>query len=216
MQLRVRRQRGVTLLESMVAIVLVALGVLGILGVQLRTLAETQTAVRRAQAIRLIEDLSERIKSNPSALASGVLARYEVDWGAVTGDVPSCTTAPGCEAGDMARADIVQWKATVAATLPLGDAAVFRVAAGGANNVRTQLAVMIGWRENERRREGDTDEQVAAYKTPFTLSPVATGVGTATLACQVNTICHLQYLQPTQRCLPVGGGDASNPPVACP
>jgi type IV pilus assembly protein PilV len=200
----------------MIAIVLVALGVLGILGVQLRTLADTQTTVRRAQAIRLIEDLSERIKSNPSALAAGVLERYEVDWGAVPGVVPSCAAAPGCGPADMARADIAQWKATVAATMPLGDAAVFAVAAGGANNVRTQLAVMISWRENERRRGNETAEEIAAYKMPFTVPPVATGAGTASVACKADTICHLQYLQPTQRCLPDGGGDASNPPVACP
>ena len=53
-------QRGISLIESLVAIVVMALGILGILGVQMRTLADTQSGVRRAQAIRLIEDLSER------------------------------------------------------------------------------------------------------------------------------------------------------------
>ena len=61
------RQRGFSLIESLVAVVVMALGILGILGVQMRTLADTQTGVRRAQAIRLIEDLSERIKLNPNA-----------------------------------------------------------------------------------------------------------------------------------------------------
>ena len=49
-------QRGISLIESLVAIVVMALGILGILGVQMRTLADTQTGVRRAHAIRLIED----------------------------------------------------------------------------------------------------------------------------------------------------------------
>lgn len=53
-----RRQRGISLIESLVAIVVMALGILGILGVQMRTLTDTSTTVRRAQAIRLIEDLS--------------------------------------------------------------------------------------------------------------------------------------------------------------
>ena len=35
-----RKQRGITLLESMIAIVVAALGILGILGVQMRTLAD--------------------------------------------------------------------------------------------------------------------------------------------------------------------------------
>ena len=62
------RQRGITLLESLIAIVVAALGILGILGVQMRTLTDTQTSMRRAQAIRLIEDLSERMRVHPNAL----------------------------------------------------------------------------------------------------------------------------------------------------
>ena len=65
-----RRQGGITLVESLVAIVVAALGILGILGTQMRTLTDTQTTLRRAQAIRLIEDLSERMRVNPNALAS--------------------------------------------------------------------------------------------------------------------------------------------------
>ena len=40
------RQHGITLIESLVAIVVAALGILGILGVQMRTLTDTQTTVR--------------------------------------------------------------------------------------------------------------------------------------------------------------------------
>jgi type IV pilus assembly protein PilV len=215
MQLR-SRQRGISLLESMIAIVLVALGVLGILGVQLRTLADTQTAVRRAQAIRLIEDLSERLKANPAALAPGVLSRYEVDWGDVSGAVPNCTN--GCGPGDMARADIAQWKQTVASTMPLGDARVSIVTdtSSSSTNTRAQLAVMVSWRENERQRDGATAAQTAAYKTPLSTPAVGTGAGTATVSCPENRSCHLQYLQPTLRCLPYSAAASSSPVVACP
>ena len=208
------RQRGVTLLESMIAIVLVALGVLGILGVQLRTLADTQTSVRRSQAIRLIEDLSERMKANPSALAPQVIGSYAVGWDAVTGTVPNC--ASGCSPAEMARADVAQWKATVASTLPLGDASVFAVAATGGNNTRTQLGVMVSWRENEREREDDKAGERAAYKAPFATTPVDTGDLGNSISCPADRICHLQYLQPTLRCLPAPTADAANPPVTCP
>ena len=76
-----KSQRGITLLESLIAIVVMALGILGIVGVQMRTLADTQTTVRRAQAIRLIEDLSERMKVNPNSLAD--ISGYVTDWGVV-------------------------------------------------------------------------------------------------------------------------------------
>ena len=215
MQLR-SRQHGISLLESMIAIVLVALGVLGILGVQLRTLADTQTAVRRAQAIRLIEDLSERLKANPAALAPGVLSRYEVDWGDVTGAVPNCSG--GCGPGDMARADIAQWKQTVASTMPLGNARVSIVtdASSSSINTRAQLAVMISWRENERQREDDLAADTKAYKVPFSMPSVGTGAGNASVSCPENRVCHLQYLQPTLRCLPYSAPASSSPVVACP
>lgn len=218
MRLMRRHQRGITLLESMIAIVLVALGVLGILGVQLRTLADTQTSVRRAQAIRLIEDLSERMKANPSALVAGVMQGYETGWGDVEGAVPDCAAA-ACTPADLARADMVQWKATVASTLPLGDASVFAVAvpvAGAADNTRAQLAVMVSWRENEREREGESDAAKTAYRTPFATEPVATGAPDTSVSCPTDRICHLQYLQPTLRCLPASGGAAGNPIVTCP
>jgi len=216
MRLMFRRQRGVTLLESMIAIVLVALGVLGILGVQLRTLSDTQTAVRRAQAIRLIEDLSERMKANPAALTTAVLTNYTAGWGAISTTPPNCATATGCAPTDMALADIAQWKANVAATMPLGDAVVFAVAPNTASNVRTQLGVMISWRENER--EGADAAETQAYKAPFAQPTVSTGAasGTTTVSCPDNRICHLQYLQPTLRCMPYSAGDAANPALYCP
>lgn len=43
----VTRQRGITLIESLVAIVVAALGILGIVGVQMRTLTDTRTSVSR-------------------------------------------------------------------------------------------------------------------------------------------------------------------------
>lgn len=217
MRLMFRHQRGVTLLESMIAIVLVALGVLGILGVQLRTLSDTQTAVRRAQAIRLIEDLSERMKANPAALTTAVLTNYTAGWGAISGTPPNCAATAGCAPADMALADLAQWKANVAATMPLGDAAVFAVAPATASNVRTQIGVMISWRENERADGTAAENQ--AYRTSIDAAPAAnTGAatGTATVSCPDNRVCHLQYLQPTMRCVPYTAADAANPTLYCP
>lgn len=68
MKIRNLYQQGITLLESLIAIIVIALGVLGILGMQMRTLNNTQNSLYRTQAIRLIDDLSERIAANPNAL----------------------------------------------------------------------------------------------------------------------------------------------------
>lgn len=193
------KQRGVTLVESLVAIVVMALGVLGILGAQLRTLADTQTSVRRAQAIRLMDDLSERIRANPNGLSQ--LASYAIDASAVT-TPPStqdlaalqtlqntCSTS-ACNGTQLATRDRTLWLATVRQTLPLGNAQVFVVGAETATN-RRQLGVMISWRENER-----------TTATALALPSSATGG----VSCPAERSCHVQFIQPGARCMPYGSG----------
>lgn len=178
---RARRQQGLTLLESLVAIVVLALGVLGMLGVQMRTLAETQTGVRRAQAVRLIEDLSERIKSNPRGLDQ--LDDYVADWDASVAAATDCSSA-ACTPAQLAAWDLKAWRDSVAETLPLGQAATFASSDTDEDGARRLLGVMVGWRVNERETEADS-----TYTTSFS-------VDTATQACPEGLICHLVYIQP--------------------
>ena len=184
-------QRGITWLESLVAIVVMALGILGILGVQMRTLSDTQTGVRRAQAIRLIEDMGERMKANPSALAN--LSSYVSNF-AASPTVPSC--ASGCTAANLATYDVAVWKRTVRESLPLGKASIF-VAPGEADGNRRQLGVIVAWRENERDGMSTTDK--AAINATLT---AGAGTDTATNACPADHTCHLQYIIAPSRCAP--------------
>ena len=188
-------QRGITVVESLVAIVVMALGILGILGVQMRTLSDTQTGVRRAQAIRLIEDMGERMKANPSALAN--LSSYVSNF-AASPTVPSC--ASGCTAANLATYDVAVWKRTVRESLPLGKASIF-VAPGEADGNRRQLGVIVAWRENERDGMSTTDK--AAINATLT---AGAGTDTATNACPADHTCHLQYIIAPSRCAPYSPG----------
>lgn len=190
------RQRGITLIESLVAIVVTALGILGILGVQMRTLADTQTSVRRSQAIRMIEDLSERMKSQPNALAN--LNSYVIGWGTGTGTPPRTPQAGAlcnsvaCTPAQLAAYDLREWKRQVETYLPLADANVF-IAPGdddATQNNRRQLGVMISWRESEVSQASD-------YKTSLN---AATDGGT--VSCPTDRTCHLQYIPVAGRCAP--------------
>ena len=192
---RLQPQRGITLFESLVAIVVMALGILGILGVQMRTLSDTQTGVRRAQAIRLIEDMGERMKANPSALAN--LSSYVSNF-AASPTVPSC--ASGCTAANLATYDVAVWKRTVRESLPLGKASIF-VAPGEADGNRRQLGVIVAWRENERDGMSTTDK--AAINATLT---AGAGTDTATNACPADHTCHLQYIIAPSRCAPYSPG----------
>ena len=185
-----RGERGITLLESLISIVVLGVAVLGILGTQLRTMAETQTSARRAQVVRVIEDLAERIRSNPGGFSQ--LQGYEVDWDAPMVEPASACRATPCTPAQLAARDIWEWKTAVAQRLPQGRARVFTSSDEDADGKR-QLGVMVGWRANERRREGENDDDHQAYVRPFAM-PATTGA--ANVACPDGLVCHLVYVQP--------------------
>ena len=197
------QQRGVSLIESLVAIVVVALGILGVLGAQMRTLSDTQTSVHRAQAVRAIEDLSERMKVHPNALVN--INSYTVGWR--TGPAPTppaaklCVGATECTQAEFAAYDLAEWKRSLERSLPLGDATVFFAPAETTAGSRRQLGVLIRWRENER----STDN---AYLASLLTTATDLGGDAAAPACNASPTstprytCHLQYIPVSGRCAP--------------
>lgn len=175
-------QRGATLLEALVSILVLAVGVLGLLGVQLGTLAETQSSVRRAQTVRLIEDLAERVKSNPGGFQQ--LSAFTSDWSAKPSG-SDCGTA-SCTPIQLAAWDVQEWRSAVQAVLPNAQAKVFLSPEEDADpGNRRQLGVMVGWRLNERKN----DAADAEFKSPFEVTA-------GTVKCPENLICHVVYIQP--------------------
>jgi type IV pilus assembly protein PilV len=175
------RQAGLTLLESLVAVAILAVAVLGMLGAQLRTLADTQTSVRRAQAVRLIEDFAERIKTHSDGFRR--LDAYVTDWDAMPA-VPDCQTI-ACDPATLLQWDLAVWKQAIANTLPLGQGSVFESGNETTPGLKRQLGVMVAWRANERAADA------SAYARPFAIDPSA-----AKVVCPAGLVCHLVHVQP--------------------
>ena len=205
---RTRRQRGISLIESLIALVITALGILGIVGVQMRTLTDTSSTVRRAQAIRLIEDLGERMKVNPNAISTldNYLTTFNEQSSALS--KPSDNCANGCTRADQARYDRYRWKQAVE-TLPTGKAQVFIPPAEASIDAqgRRQLGVMIAWRENEREDLSATDKKnTDATQVRDASGNLVGGAGSAA-ACPDKHTCHLQYIPLSARCAPYKAGN---------
>ncbi len=198
-------QRGITLIESLVAIVIAALGILGILGMQMRTLTDTQTSVRRAQAIRLIEDLSERMKVSPNALLSlkDYESGYDTKGSALTASDCASTT---CTPAEQAKYDLKQWKTTVEQTLPGAQASIFLAPGETAETNRRQLGVIIAWRENERAGTKTDDIDASMFRAAD--GTFTSGTDT-TNACPADKTCHLQYIPVAARCAPYDDGSGT-------
>jgi type IV pilus assembly protein PilV len=187
-----QRQRGIALIESLIAIVVTALGILGILGVQMRTLSDTSTTVRRAQAIRLIEDLGERMRVSPNAIASAGI------FNGSSSITPPTNCNSGCDVSSLAAYDLKIWKDTVANTLPSGQAIVFLPPAETAGQ-SSQLGVMIAWRQNERH-DASSDFKDNIDATKINDGGTFKNQGGSAATCPANHICHLQYIPIAARC----------------
>lgn len=200
-QSSIKFKRGITLIESLIAIVIAALGILGVLGVQMRTLTDTSTTVRRAQAIRLIEDLSERMKVNPNALAN--INAYVSGFNN-NPTVGSCSS--GCNPAQLASYDLAVWKKTVRESLPLGQASIFTPEAGAGSR---QLGVMLAWRQNERA-DADASFKDSIDATKFKDGSTFKGLGGAAASCPDGFTCHVQYIPVVGRCAPYTPGSSAS------
>lgn len=105
------RVRGFTLIEVLIALVILSVGMLGIAGLYVHSMQAGRTSMLRHNAVTLAGDIADRIRANPRAAAAYALAGGNNNC--VDGGV-SCTI------GEMAAHDIFLWDQQAAATLPNG------------------------------------------------------------------------------------------------
>jgi len=65
----ITRSRGFTLLEVLVALVVIAVGMLGIAVLYVEGLKAERTSIYRTSAVNMAADLADRIRANPAAVA---------------------------------------------------------------------------------------------------------------------------------------------------
>jgi len=178
---KARGQRGVSLIESLVALLILALGVLGLAGLQAGTLAQARNANARAAAVQMANDLMERMRLNAGMArqlpAVSIASLYEIDWGVLSEKAPDCHSRP-CTGAELARHDLSQWKQSWQTVLPGADARVFH-----SRTDPTQLGVMLGWSD--------------VGTTPFSQPDLPVAEGDDNEAqCPTGFTCHLVYVRP--------------------
>ena len=130
---RVNQQKGTTLIEVLVALLVLSIGLLGLATLQTNGLRFNHSAYLRTQSTLLMYDIIDSMRAN------GTVAKntncYVV---ALSGSAASsCNT--------LASGDVTRWKASLANQLPSGDGAVARTA-GTAGSVYT---VTVQWQDRD-------------------------------------------------------------------
>jgi len=109
-------QTGFTLLEVLVAVVVLSVGLLGLAGLQATGLAQNNTAYQRTQATLLAYDILDRMRANYEGVRLGY---YDSFTGGTQTD-PGCITSTGCTVAQLYEYDNWAWGAKIASTLPSG------------------------------------------------------------------------------------------------
>lgn len=112
---RQRAERGATLIEVLVTIVVLAIGLLGMAGLQITSIQSNHSAYYRSQATILAYDISDRMRANRTVALTG---SYDVDFPA------SSNTHSG--SGNQAARDKAEWLNALADTLPSGTGKIER------------------------------------------------------------------------------------------
>jgi len=152
---RLALERGVGLIEVLMALIVLSIGFLVSANMQLRGMRSNQETYNQSQAMMLANEIMDRMRNNRAGVLDG---NYN---GMVTADVdlPACPSA-GCDAAGLAQLDRYEWSSYLFDVrgnddfVPMLPAASDDTAASGtvsapdANGVYT---VTIQWASSENR-----------------------------------------------------------------
>ena len=135
-----RAQRGMGLIEVMVAVVVLAFGLLGIAALQLTSLRNSQSALERSQAVAQSYAMLDAMRANRQvALIGGY-------------DIPLTCAAPN--AGGLVANDLRHWIQSMQSAEVLGPSACGAITC---NTARCEITV--SW-DDSRVRDGESAQPV--------------------------------------------------------
>ena len=145
------RQKGMTLIEVLVSVLILAIGILGAAAIQLNALKYTDSSAMTSQASFIAYDMMDRIRANVDGNAAGngannVLARYSLS---------SLATAPLVgNLNDARLQDLFDFRTNIIAFAG-ADGASSKIAIDG-----REVTITINW--NDARATGASDVALSA------------------------------------------------------
>lgn len=110
-----RNQQGITIIEVLIAMLILAVGLLGMASLQVRAVSDTSNASYRSIAIYYANDMADRMRANGDGVTNG---SYNSVAGAA--QAAACLTVAGCSSAQMAGHDKWEWLQNLGRSLPAG------------------------------------------------------------------------------------------------
>lgn len=186
-------QRGATMVEALVSVLVLSFGVLGAVGMQTASIQANREARNQSLALRYARDMAEMIHANPQGAAVAGAGYLSINrfHGTAPAYNPGCADAGGCTPTDLAADDVARWQSIIAdpaaGGLPGVVATVCRDSApydanglpvwdctpGGAGDA---VVIKLGWDRSATRRattgEPAAGVDLALNSRPLVVLPV--------------------------------------------
>jgi type IV pilus assembly protein PilV len=144
----VSRQRGFTLIEVLIAALVLSIGLLGLAALQTVSLRMTQGSYLRSQATNLAYEIADAMRANRTNAAA-----YAGNHTA------TCDFEHARTSTVIVTADVAEWSNRLACLLPQGTGAIVTTTTGS----RTSVTVTVTW--NEQVRFGGAADQSFVFVT---------------------------------------------------
>lgn len=161
---RFQQQRGFTLIEALVAFIVLSVGLIGTVAMQAVAKRNSYDAMQRAQALAIASDIIERMRANKQsgqAFLAGYNGNYGTSQTAIGAPNPLCRgIAANCNAAEMMVNDQFEWSQRLLgadvtrSTVQTGG----MVDAVGCINMQANgnVTVVVAWQGRESIRDAAT------------------------------------------------------------
>lgn len=109
------QQRGISLIEVLVAVVIFSIGLVGLAGLLLMASRSNQAAFVRTQVVFLVNGMADRMRANPIGVWN---ASYNGNTYPITGTLPTCNSGTPCAPSVVATRDQLEWSSQLTTFLP--------------------------------------------------------------------------------------------------
>jgi type IV pilus assembly protein PilV len=143
-------QSGVSMIEVLVSLTIVAFGLLGLAGLQARSMSFQKDSFDRKAAAEVAAQMAERIRANYDGFLQGNYDRVMLPADPTPNAIPVCANVQDCTAAEIATRDWAMWRIDMRRRLPVSGA--YLLAPAGS----TQLILIMAWQEGQ----GDANQAV--------------------------------------------------------
>jgi type IV pilus assembly protein PilV len=160
-----RVQRGISMIEILVTLLVISFAMLGAVGLQMQSMRMNAAGQFRSQAVFFAGDLAERMEANKDAAIAGNYVTLETSTPVVASKNCISSTCSGLE---LADSDLQEWGTAIQAALPGASWSVSTSDVAGTNP--STFTIVVKWVD----RVANTTYQTASATESFSYTATRT------------------------------------------